>query len=965
MFSYFNLIYEYLFSLIEPIKQHISAEWWNSICSFGLGALTMAIIWVWNIWQQNNFSLDDIDNLSWVEPWSVLTNRRRVLEDFTSRIGELQGEIQRRSRWPWETIRKRVSVTLPGQEILIPTDDEQQHNINEQINNVSSDYDTTTPRRSGIGSGSTTTPKSLQEQTSHISDISLMDDLLDGNTKDDETNASENPEITDTHTNKDTDSYASSSNNNKQDICIGSIFGLDVGGTLAKLVYFEQKSSATTPECDPFTISSRERHYAQAASAQAVVMARSANDMNGMDLMGTTSATEEDGHESKPGIVSNHHHSRHHRRRRSVSIGCLSRSRQLLEEQRQEQQQQQQQQQEKRQRSSIASKPIHSKASELDLRHLKDLRQESVPDDLNQYRNCVHFQAASAAAAVATEGSEGDVGRSDDDADDNDTNNRDSKINTNGHPIKPTTASGGGGGGGMKKSRSMFDLSRSKKKAQALENFYSFARRLDSYHGSDHKLSFYSRELGGEFHFIHFETRRMQNAMDLIRAHNLHSSISKMGATGGGAHKFATHWEKQLAISMVKQEELDSLVAGMQFVLSTVVGECYTFRPAKKNQLNTTGAGGDEANTSTSPTNSSLSSSSTVKTSDDEDDNHEYVTTDQVGAPMLEESSSESEEFDNSNVNQSQDQHNSHDKPQSHPKTTGSDPRIKKQQSSDEWWWSRKVQRDAISYSNSSAYPYMLVTIGTGVSILRVDGPRQHERISGSTIGGGTYWGLIRLLTDVEDFDDVMRLAEKGDPSKVDMMVGDIYGENDDALQKLGLPKHIVASSFGKLVAKPNPADGLLQEDLARALLLMVTNNIGQVAYLNAKLHKTPRIYFVGNFLRRNNISQRRLSYAIHYWSKGEMEALFLEHEGYFGALGAFILSQNINHNDAGQWSNSADAPTRGSGGAGGRNSLVDDGDDDDHDDEILINSLDKHGTTVSRRSPREKLHRRVESFRT
>ncbi len=34
------------------------------------------------------------------------------------------------------------------------------------------------------------------------------------------------------------------------------------------------------------------------------------------------------------------------------------------------------------------------------------------------------------------------------------------------------------------------------------------------------------------------------------------------------------------------------------------------------------------------------------------------------------------------------------------------------------------------------------------------------------------------------------------------------------------------------------------------------------------------------------------------------MEALFLEHEGYFGALGAFLISQNISHKDQGlfQW---------------------------------------------------------------
>ena len=54
---------------------------------------------------------------------------------------------------------------------------------------------------------------------------------------------------------------------------------------------------------------------------------------------------------------------------------------------------------------------------------------------------------------------------------------------------------------------------------------------------------------------------------------------STNSATGGGAHKFADIWEQDLGIGMIKQDELNSLVAGMQFVLSTVVGECFTFRP--------------------------------------------------------------------------------------------------------------------------------------------------------------------------------------------------------------------------------------------------------------------------------------------------------------------------------------------------------------------------------------------------
>jgi len=31
------------------------------------------------------------------------------------------------------------------------------------------------------------------------------------------------------------------------------------------------------------------------------------------------------------------------------------------------------------------------------------------------------------------------------------------------------------------------------------------------------------------------------------------------------------------------------------------------------------------------------------------------------------------------------------------------------------------------------------------------------------------------------------------------------------------------------------------------------------------------------------------ISFAIHYWSQGEMKACFLKHEGYLGSLGVFL----------------------------------------------------------------------------
>jgi type II pantothenate kinase len=37
------------------------------------------------------------------------------------------------------------------------------------------------------------------------------------------------------------------------------------------------------------------------------------------------------------------------------------------------------------------------------------------------------------------------------------------------------------------------------------------------------------------------------------------------------------------------------------------------------------------------------------------------------------------------------------------------------------------------------------------------------------------------------------------------------------------------------------------------------------------------------------------LSYAIRFWSKGEKQAYFLRHEGYLGAVGAFLRRQPEN----------------------------------------------------------------------
>nr|XP_009304205.1 pantothenate kinase 4 isoform X4 [Danio rerio] len=180
-------------------------------------------------------------------------------------------------------------------------------------------------------------------------------------------------------------------------------------------------------------------------------------------------------------------------------------------------------------------------------------------------------------------------------------------------------------------------------------------------------------------------------------------------------------------------------------------------------------------------------------------------------------------------------------------------------------------------------FPYLLINIGSGVSIVKVESEDKFERIGGSSIGGGTFWGLGALLTKTKRFDELLQLASKGQHTNVDMLVKDIYG---GAYGSLGLTGDLIASSFGKSATTDKEFS---KEDMAKSLLHMISNDIGQLACLYAKLHNLTRVYFGGFFIRGHPVTMHTITYSINFFTKGEVQALFLRHEGYLGAIGAFL----------------------------------------------------------------------------
>ena len=58
------------------------------------------------------------------------------------------------------------------------------------------------------------------------------------------------------------------------------------------------------------------------------------------------------------------------------------------------------------------------------------------------------------------------------------------------------------------------------------------------------------------------------------------------------------------------------------------------------------------------------------------------------------------------------------------------------------------------------------------------------------------------------------------------------------------------------------------KEDMAKSLLHMISNDIGQLACLYAKLHKLTRVYFGGFFIRGHPVTMHTITYSINFFTK-------------------------------------------------------------------------------------------------
>ncbi len=176
--------------------------------------------------------------------------------------------------------------------------------------------------------------------------------------------------------------------------------------------------------------------------------------------------------------------------------------------------------------------------------------------------------------------------------------------------------------------------------------------------------------------------------------------------------------------------------------------------------------------------------------------------------------------------------------------------------------------------------PFLLVSLGTGTSVMLADG-LSVSRIGGTALGGGTLMGLGALLLGRASFDEICALASRGDSRRVDLLVSDIYRPGE-----IALPRDLTAASFGKPSLrsgeKPRP------EDVAAAVLRLVGENVALICAGLAAPHVLRHVVFGGSTLRDNPELRRVLTEITSAFGR---EPVFLERGEYAGAVGALELA--------------------------------------------------------------------------
>lgn len=128
----------------------------------------------------------------------------------------------------------------------------------------------------------------------------------------------------------------------------------------------------------------------------------------------------------------------------------------------------------------------------------------------------------------------------------------------------------------------------------------------------------------------------------------------------------------------------------------------------------------------------------------------------------------------------------------------------------------------------------MVVSLGTGTSFIYVNEDK-HEHAGGTGIGGALLHTMARFGLGMEDVNEFMELALKGDINRTDLLIKDISKGSVDYLTG-----DVTVANMAKISRDSSP------EDYAYGVCNMVFQNVGVMAILADRSNLTGKIVVMG-----------------------------------------------------------------------------------------------------------------------
>lgn len=170
----------------------------------------------------------------------------------------------------------------------------------------------------------------------------------------------------------------------------------------------------------------------------------------------------------------------------------------------------------------------------------------------------------------------------------------------------------------------------------------------------------------------------------------------------------------------------------------------------------------------------------------------------------------------------------------------------------------------------------IIASIGTGTALIEAT-PESIKHLGGSGIGAGTLFNICNRFLNINSFDEIFELAQKGNIEKIDLRIGDVTDKNIQTL-----PKDLTLSNFGKFDIDAK------KEDIVLGLVNMVFEVIGMMVAFASMHSEIKDAVLIGNITALPGVKEmlKKIEYT------HQIKFTIPEEAEYGVALGAIICQE-------------------------------------------------------------------------